>query len=95
MPGHIKKTSGPDPDPSPWVKDNSHQSLTTKSFSKNQSLGDKSSSTRQIQPILRMIAKTFSAGGEGPHQGGPEEEGLRPQEERVGSQPFQGCRRLL
>ena len=54
MPGHIKKTSGPDPDPSPWVKDNSHQSLTTKSFSKTQSLG----STRQIQPILRMIAKS-------------------------------------
>ena len=23
MPGHIKKTSGPDPDPSPWVKPSS------------------------------------------------------------------------
>ena len=29
----------------------------------------------------------FPAGGEGPHQGGPEEEGLRPKEELLGAQP--------
>ena len=33
------------------------------------------------------IILVFPAGGEGPHQGGPEEEGLRPKEELLGAQP--------
>ena len=56
MPGNIKKTSGPDPDPSPWVKPSS---ITADSI---------------IFGILKST-HNFSAGGEGPHQRGAEEEG--------------------
>ena len=58
MPGHIKKTSGPDPDPSPWVKPSS---IIADSI---------------IFGILKCT-HNFPAGGEGPHQGGPEEEGKK------------------
>ena len=37
--------------------------------------------------LVGKIILVFPAGGEGPHQGGPEEEGLRPKEELLGAQP--------
>ena len=43
-------------------------------------------STFAHRPFQELIL-VFPAGGEGPHQGGPEEEGLRPKEELLGAQP--------
>ena len=40
-----------------------------------------------FQGLVEKIILVFPAGGEGPHQGGPEEEGLRPKEELLGAQP--------
>ena len=43
-------------------------------------------STFAHRPFQELIL-VFPAGGEGPHQGGPEDEGLRPKEELLGAQP--------